>query len=272
MPPPDRSPSALSSRNQPVAYDSIGSAYSSGRRTDPRWMAAIEHALGDATCIINVGAGTGSYEPSRRRVLAVEPSATMRRQRPPDAAPVIQGVAEELPFADRSFDASMAVLAVHHWRDPAQGLEELRRVAPRRVVLTYDPAGHEEFWLLERYLPDLDTIRRPPVPSVEQQAAILGDASVTVLPVPADMRDGVLGAYWCRPEAYLHAAVRATSSGLAQADPQLVERGMDRLRRELDDGTWERHYGHLHDLAELDLGYRLLVSDGSPSQQPGRVR
>ena len=129
-------------------YDTIGKGYASQRRPDPRIAAQIVAALGEARTVLNVGAGAGSYEPDRC-IVAIEPSATMIRQRTADAAPVIQAVAERLPMRDRSVDAVMAILTMHHWKDRRAGLGELLRVARERIViLTWDPAG-PEFWLTD---------------------------------------------------------------------------------------------------------------------------
>ena len=95
-------------------YDEIGRSYGGQRRTDLRIAAWIWEALGDAETVVNVGAGTGSYEPADRQVVAVEPSVTMRAQRPADAAPCVAARAEALPFADGTFDVAMAVLSDHH--------------------------------------------------------------------------------------------------------------------------------------------------------------
>ena len=119
-------------------YDTIGTTYTVTRRTEPRIAARIWAALGDAETVLNVGAGAGSYEPPDRHVLAVEPSALMRSQRRPDAAPCVAGSAGHLPFDDQSFDAAMAVSTLHHWPDPVAGLREMRRVARRVVVFAGD--------------------------------------------------------------------------------------------------------------------------------------
>src|SRR5204862_5043469 len=139
-------------------YDAIGSAYPATRRTEPRIAARIWDALGDARTVLNVGAGTGSYEPPDRDVTAVEPSAVMRAQRPPGAARCVAAAAESLPFADQSFDAAMAFSTVHHWQDPIAGLREMRRVARRVVVFTHDSsdtAWRDRFWLTRDYLPEV---------------------------------------------------------------------------------------------------------------------
>jgi SAM-dependent methyltransferase len=243
-------------------YDRIGIGYPATRRTDPRIAARIDAALGSARTVVNVGAGTGSYEPSGRRVTAVDPSAVMIGQRPPGAAPAVQATAERLPFADDTFDAGMAIWTVHHWADPAAGLSELRRVARDRVVVaTWDPAFPGDFWLLSRYLPalrDTDAATFPPITVI---AARLGGAvDVAALPIPHDCADGFLGAFWARPEAYLDPAVRAGMSTLAAADTGVVAAGLGRLAADLDSGAWDADFGELRRMDELDLGYRLVVA------------
>ena len=124
--------------SQGTLYNRIGDRYALRRQPDPRIAARILEGLGAATSVVNVSAGTGSYEPTDRRVVAVEPSEVMIRQRPAHAAPVVRAVAEALPFRDDEFDAALAVLTIHHWTDLARGLAELRRVtrvlAPPRGV------------------------------------------------------------------------------------------------------------------------------------------
>jgi SAM-dependent methyltransferase len=206
-------------------YDEIGVGYARGRRTDPRWLTPVLDALGPAPSVLDVGSGTGSYEPPARRVVAVEPSAEMIRQRRPGAAPVVRAVAEALPFADGAFDAALAVLTVHHWRDWRRGLDELRRVASRQVVLAYDTALHNDFWLVREYVPEVALLERSR-PSAPEIADFLGAASVVELPVPWDFTDGVFPAHWRRPEAYLDPAVRRSCSALAQTPPEAVLRAL----------------------------------------------
>jgi SAM-dependent methyltransferase len=181
-------------------YDTLGVGYATGRRTDPRIAAALWAALGDAETVVNVGAGTGSYEPPDREVVAVEPSAVMRAQRPPGAAPCIAASAEALPFADDAFDAGMAVLSDHHWHDNAAGLRELRRVARRVVLFQWDNTRLGEFWLVRDYLPELVAYARGP--SLQERGALLApDTTITPVPIPWDCVDGFLHAHWRRPEA-----------------------------------------------------------------------
>jgi SAM-dependent methyltransferase len=240
-------------------YDSIGRTYAVTRQTDPRIAARIWAALGDARTVVNVGAGTGNYEPPDRDVTAVEPSTVMIAQRPPGAAPAVQATAEDLPFADAAFDAAMAVLTLHHWTDWRAGCAELRRVARDRVVVfSWDPTYRGRMWLSDEYFETLSWTDVASFPSLADQAAAL-DAEVAVVPVPWDCRDGFFGAFWRRPEAYLDPAVRAGISTMARREAELAE-GLARLRADIESGEWARRHADLLELEELDLGYRLLTA------------
>ena len=242
-------------------YDSIGATYTVTRRTEPRIAEQVWAALGDARTVVNVGAGTGSYEPPDRDVTAVEPSALMRAQRPAGAAPCVAAVAERLPFEDRSFDAAMAFATVHHWQDPIAGLRELRRVARRVVVFTHDSsdtAWRRRFWLTRDYLPEVaDLVAGRP--SLSEQARAIGARMEPVL-IPWDCVDGFFEAYWRRPEAYLDEQVRRGISVFARVGPDAEQRAVRSLRDDLVSGQWaERN----HDVVALDaaeLGLRLLVT------------
>jgi SAM-dependent methyltransferase len=243
-------------------YDAIGRTYTATRGTDRRIAERIWAALGDARTVVNVGAGTGSYEPPDRAVTAVEPSAVMIAQRPPGAAPAVQASAEALPFADASFDAAMAVLTLHHWNDWRAGCAELRRVARDRVVVfSWDPTYAGRMWLGPEYFPDNIDEDVAIFPSLADQAAALG-AKVEVVPIPWDCRDGFFGAFWRRPEAYLDPAVRAGISTLAKRSEAELAEGLARLRADLATGAWARRHADLLERDELDLGYRLLVGAG----------
>jgi len=242
----------------PQLYDKIGVGYNARRRPDPRIAASILDALGDARSVVNVGAGAGSYEPTDRHVVAVEPSPTMIRQRPPGSAPVVQASATALPFHDDAFDAALAVLTVHHWPDRAGGLRELQRVAQdRAVILTWEPDA-ARFWLVEDYFPALATLDRAIFERLDELQRILGPLEIQPLPIPYDCVDGFLGAYWRRPEAYLDAMVRGAISTFTKIGD--VEPGLSKLRSDLADGTWRRRHGHLLERDALDLGYRLLIA------------
>ena len=240
-------------------YDAIGRTYTATRGTDPRIAARIWDALGDARMVVNVGAGTGSYEPPDRDVTAVEPSAVMIAQRPPGAAPAVQASAEALPFEDASFDAAMAVLTLHHWSDLRAGCAELRRVARDRVVVfSWDPTYVGRMWLGPEYFPQYSREDAEGFPSLAEQAAALG-AEAEVVPIPWDCRDGFFSAFWRRPEAYLDPAVRAGISTLAKRSEDELAEGLARLRADLESGAWARRHADLLERDELDLGYRLLV-------------
>lgn len=243
-------------------YDRIGETYGTTRRPDPRIAAQIETALGAAVSVVNVGAGTGSYEPRDRRVLAVEPSSIMLRQRAPGSAPAVQALAEALPFPDRSFEAATAILTVHHWSDQRRGLAELRRVASRRVVvLTSDLRFLEWFWLTRDYFPAIAALDAERVMPLDELARGFGGATVVPVPIPHDCTDGFTRAFWRRPDAYLDPGIRAGMSTFALIDEAEREEGLHRLAADLASGAWAKRNGHLLDLDELDLGYRLVVAE-----------
>ncbi len=240
----------------PAKYDSIGINYAELRRPEPRIAAVIHQALGPARTVLNVGAGTGSYEPTDRQVTAVEPSAEMIGKRGPDAAKAIQASADDLPFDDGAFDAAMAILTIHHWSDKQAGLREIRRVTRGPIVLlTFDPAHRP--WLTD-YLPQLVALDEKQMPSLSDYARWLGPVEITPVPVPHDCRDGFLYAYWRRPEAYLDARIRTGSSSFwAIAN---AEAGLQRLQQDIESGEWQRRYGELMELDAYDAGYRLVVA------------
>jgi len=240
-----------------TSYDTIGVNYSDLRRPDTRIETLISNALGSAETVLNVGAGTGSYEPADRTVTAIEPSREMIRQRGPSAAPVVQGYAESLPFDDNSFDASMAVLTVHHWTDKQQGLNEMRRVTRGPViVLTYDPA-FRAFWLLD-YFPELVALDEGQMPRITDYGDWLGPVEISPVPIPHDCTDGFLSAYWRRPAAYLDPRIRAAMSSFWKVGDVSVALG--RLEKDLESGAWAQRNSHLLDLDQLDCGYRLVVT------------
>ena len=237
-------------------YDRIGDGYAGLRRPDPRIAARLAAALGPSASLLNLGAGTGNYEPEDRQVVAVEPSREMIRQRPTGAAPAVQAVAAHLPFADEAFEAALAVLTVHHWPDPAAGLRELRRVTRGRIViLTFDPRARP--WLTD-YLPELAALDEAQMPAITDYTAALGPVHLEPLEIPHDCVDGFLHAYWRRPEAYLDPRLRSGSSSFrVLADPQA---GLDRLRADLETGDWDRRYGGLRRINAYDAGYRLVIT------------
>lgn len=240
-------------------YDEIGLGYATQRRTDARIAARIWAALGTATTVVNVGAGTGSYEPPDRRVVAVEPSAVMRGQRSDGAAPCVAAMAERLPFRTGAFDAATAVLSDQHWRDPIAGLREMRRVARRVVVFQWDSTWFARFWLVRDYLPEVTRLGAGGPTLAERAAAIA--ARVEPVPIPWDCADGFFHAYWRRPDRYLDPAVRRGTSVWARLGPAVEERAVSALRADLESGRWQRRNADLLARDEMDLGARLLIAE-----------
>ena len=241
-------------------YDTIGATYTVTRRTEPRIAARIWAALDDARTVLNVGAGTGSYEPPDRDVLALEPSALMRSQRPRRAAPCVAGSAETLPFDDQSFDAAMAVCTVHHWQDPIAGLREMRRVARRVVVFLFDTSDPDRFWLTRDYLPEFAALRiRIVLASLTELAGAI-DARTEPVPIPWDCADGFFEAHWRRPEAYLDENVRRGVSVWTEVGPEVERRVVHSLRDDLTSGRWADRNRDLVGLDAAELGARLLIA------------
>jgi SAM-dependent methyltransferase len=243
-----------------VDYEQRGQGYARNRRTDPRIAARIHAALGDARTVLNVGAGAGSYEPGDRWVLAVEPSAAMRAQRPPGAAPALAARAEALPFDDDSFDAAMACVTIHHWEPASKGLAELRRVARGPVVVFTFELDALPDWQQE-FLREGLVIERPRFPAIDDVARWLGGSPrVERIPTPADCMDGFFEAFWNRPEALLDPQIRASQSMWTLLEPGVEERIVERLRAALASGEWDAQHGHLRELDSFDGALRLVIS------------
>jgi len=241
-------------------YGEIGAGYALIRQPDPRIAAAFHDALGDARTVLNVGAGAGSYEPTDREVTAVEPSASMRAQRPPHLAVAVDATADALPFADDSFDASMASVTVHQWPDLAAGLGEMRRVTRGPVViLTFDPVPPLNWWLID-YVPELFEVegrRMPPLDTIA--AALGGHTEVRTVPVPVDSTDGFGQAFFGRPERLLEPEVRRAMSAWSFVDEVVVERFVAALTADLASGAWDEKYGSFRTLETFDVGMRLVI-------------
>ena len=238
-------------------YDIIGINYAELRKPEQRIARIIASALGSAQTVLNVGAGSGSYEPTDRSLIAVEPSREMIAKRGPAAAEAIQASADHLPFDDKSFDASMAILTIHHWPDKEAGLREMRRVTRGRIVLlTFDPSHRP--WLTD-YLPGLAALDKAQMPTLSDYERWLGSVRITPVLVPHDCSDGFLYAYWRRPAAYLDPYIRSGSSSFWAIGN--AEAGLRDLRRDLETGAWERRYAELLNLDEYDAGYRLVVAE-----------
>jgi SAM-dependent methyltransferase len=246
-----------------IRYDSIGSGYARLRREDPEIVARIHAALGDARSVVNVGAGAGSYEPTDRHVIAIEPSDVMALQRPHGRPPAIRAHADSLPLRDGSVDAAMSVLSVHHWDEGQErGVRELRRVARGPVViLTFDANVCGDMWLVADYLPEVGELDRSICPAPELLAEWLGgETTIDTVPISRDTPDWTFGAFWAHPERVLDADARAATSGFARMEPHVVERVDRAVREDLASGLWDARHGHLRELDEYDAGMRLVVS------------
>jgi hypothetical protein len=235
--------------------------YAAIRRPEPRFAVAVRRALGDARTVVNVGAGAGSYEPDDLEVTAVEPSASMRAQRPDHLVEAIDAVAEALPFEDGSFDAALATITVHQWRDLDLGLSELRRVARGPVVImTFDPEALWGFWLAE-YAPEMVEHESGRMPAIDRIVSQLGGPAVVEdLPIPAGCADGFMEAYFGRPEAFLDERVRRAQSAWGFVDDDVAQRALRRLRAALEDGSWEERFGHLRTAVAYPGSLRLIVA------------
>jgi SAM-dependent methyltransferase len=246
-----------------IRYDTIGRGYGNVRREDPVLRARIHAALRDARSVVNVGAGTGSYEPSDRYVLAIEPSDVMASQRPPHAPPALRAFAGALPLRDGAVDAAMAVMTVHHWdAEQERGVRELRRVARGPVVIvTIDPRVCCRLWLLADYLPEAAALVERIYPLPEQLCAWLGgSARIEPVLVARDTPDWSILSYWAHPERFLDPDARASTSSIARLPLPVVERAVNALRADLATGGWERKHGALRSLAAYDAGWRVIVA------------
>lgn len=248
-------------------YGAIGQHYARYRQPEPLIEALILDALADASTILNVGAGAGSYEPRGRHVTALEPSASMRAQRPADLSVAIDGVAENMPFPDQFFDAAMATFTVHQWADLEAGLSEMRRVTRGPVViLTCDPEEVQAFWLNE-FAPEVLAAEARRYPAISRlKAGLGGQADVHPVPVPFNCRDGFNEAYYGRPEMLLNEAARLSCSAWSFVTPETATEYVRTLKASLEGGDWDRRFGQLRSLPAYPGSLRLLVA---PPAQAG---
>lgn len=238
-------------------YDIIGRNYSHGRRTDPTIARQLWSQLDLGQSILNLGAGTGNYEPDQARLLAIEPSRVMVQQRR-SPYPVIQAGSEQLPLASQSMDQAMTVLSMHHWSDQKAAFAEIRRVCRKRfVILTWDPEA-EPFWLTRDYFPEMLEVDRRKFPTMDGLRREFPELEIHALEIPADCEDGFLAAYWCRPQAYLDPGVRDCISSFAELFD--IDKGLQRLRRDLETGDWYQKNAKLLELSSFDAGYRLAIA------------
>ncbi|TWU09670.1 hypothetical protein CA54_49120 [Symmachiella macrocystis] len=242
-------------------YDRFGGSYQHNRRGDPEILAQIESELGDARSVLNIGAGTGSYEPTDRYVVAVEPSATMRRQRPQNLCPALIGTAESIPFDNESFDAALAILTIHHWPNLNECLREVRRVtAGPLIIMTFDPCAETEFWLRD-YLPEMEDVERSRYPEIQVvQNAVGGECKVIDFPVSLNCRDKFQVALYGRPEEFLKQEVRNCQSAWKFLPDGCEERFVRDLSSDIESGRWDEKYGHFRTRPAINCQLRLVVS------------
>lgn len=253
-----------------MPYDRLGRGYGRVRRPDPRIATQIDAALGDARTVLNVGAGTGSYEPAEREVTAVEPSMEMIGQRPSGSTPAMQASAEELPFPDRSFDAAMAVLTAHHWADLDAGLAEMQRVSKGRIVIVaFDPEALGDLWIARDYFPEMLALKRRSGASSGELMARLPGSTSTPIPVPRDCSDLFFAALWARPEMLFEEDVVQPMWVWQSISEEARRSGRERLAADLKSGAWEERYGHLRGRPELDVGLRLVLADCGQQESKG---
>jgi SAM-dependent methyltransferase len=242
-------------------YAVIGTGYRRYRQPEPRIAAFINDALGNARTVLNVGAGAGSYEPADRDITAVEPSASMRAQRPANLPPALDAVAEHLPFADSQFDAAMALFTVHQWPDMRAGLDEVRRVTRGPIlILSGDPGALDRFWLND-YAPEViatEARRYPPIHAIT--SALGGNTKVLSVPIPLQCTDGFGEAYYGRPEFLLDPGARRACSAWSFVDRAVEDRFVTELRRDLANGAWDSRYGHLRTLPEFAGSLKLIIA------------
>ena len=237
-------------------YERLGATYRQARRADPRIAVLVDAAIGEARSIVNVGAGTGSYEPADRHVVAVEPAGAMRARRSEAAAPCVVASAEALPFDDASIDVAMGVYTDFHWSDRPRGIAEMKRVARHRVVLlTVDSAAAANYWLIRDYFPEGRELFAP----LAGLLLMLPGAEVRPVPIPQDCEDGFVQAFWKRPHSLLHPAVRSSMALFDRMPTDEVNSRIRRLRADLEDGTWKQRNNGLLDETTADLGHRIVV-------------
>ena len=244
-----------------MIYNKIGVGYAQTRQEDPKLYNRILQNLGDAKSVVNIGAGAGSYEPKNLEVLAVEPSEVMIQQRKPGSAPVIQATADKLPLKDKSYDAAMTVISIHHWHNQQQGIKEMCRIARKRVVIvTIDPRVSNKMWLPADYLHEIAELDSKTLPLPETICEWLDcKTKIETYPIPKDTPDWTLMSFWAHPERVLDPAARAGTSGFARQPKEIVERVVTDVERDLKSGLWDKKYGHLRKLNEFDAGLRIIT-------------
>jgi SAM-dependent methyltransferase len=237
-------------------YDDIGINYSVRRCTDPKIANQLYLELEGAARIVNIGAGTGSYEPENVDLVAVEPSSEMISQRKTDSHRVEQAFAEKLPFENNSFSHAMTVLSMHHWENRALAFSEINRVATQKfVAITWDPTS-DPFWLTRDYFPEIYEMDKGIFPGLEEFDEHFDEVKINTLMIPGDCQDGLLAAFWKRPKAYLDSKVRQSTSPFAKV--KNLAKCLQKLKDDLASGAWAKKNHALLNSSSLDVGYRII--------------
>ncbi|NOX52787.1 MAG: class I SAM-dependent methyltransferase [Gammaproteobacteria bacterium] len=237
-------------------YDNIGINYSVQRHTDPRIASQLFSELKEATRIVNIGAGTGSYEPENIELVAVEPSSKMIAQRKMGSHKVEKAFAEELPFENNSFSHAMTVLSMHHWENRELAFREINRVVTEKfVAITWDPES-DPFWLTRDYFPEIYELDKRIFPKLDELSEHFDEVGMRPLPIPSDCIDGFLAAFWKKPEAYLSHDVRQSISPFSKIN-NLAD-GLQKLKEDLASGVWARNNSSILDSITLDVGYKVV--------------
>jgi SAM-dependent methyltransferase len=237
-------------------YDEIGINYSVKRCTDPKIAKQLYSELQGAARIVNIGAGTGSYEPENVELVAVEPSSEMISQRKTGSYRVEQAFAQELPFENSSFSHAMTVLSMHHWENRPLAFSEINRVATEKfVAVSWDPES-EPFWLTRDYFPEIYEMDKGIFPDLEELNDHFDEVKMSPLLIPSDCMDGFLAAFWKRPEAYLDNKVRQSSSAFSKIES--LSEGLQKLEDDLASGVWAENNHAILSSSSIDVGYRII--------------
>jgi SAM-dependent methyltransferase len=237
-------------------YDDIGINYSVTRCTDPKIAKQLYSELQGAARIVNIGAGTGSYEPENVELVAVEPSSKMISQRKIGSHSVEKAFAEKLPFENNSFTHAMTVLSMHHWENRELAFSEINRVVTEKfVAITWD-SNSAPFWLTRDYFPEIYEMDKCIFPDLDELNEHFDEVKMSPLQIPSDCKDGFLAAFWKRPEAYLSSKVRQSISSFSKL--KNLSEGLQKLEDDLASGVWAKKNHAILNSSSLDVGYRVI--------------
>ncbi len=242
-----------------VKYDEIGINYALKRKSDPRIASQILERLEGAQKVVNIGAGTGSYEPEHIDLIAVEPSIEMINQRSSNAHSVVQGSAESLPFPNNSFTHALTILSMHHWVNREQAFKEINRVATEKfIAITWNPDS-DPFWLTRDYFPEIFDLDKRIFPNIKEFESHFDNIEIDPLLIPEDCIDGFLAAYWKRPSAYLDVNVRNSISSFSKISN--LSKGLDKLKSDIDSKKWFHTNESILSKSMLDAGYIIITAN-----------